>query len=454
MVQRTIDNSPMLTEGVDTFRGKRVLLLQGPVGPFFARLARDLRALDCSVFKVNFHAGDTFFYPRGAVNFKGPLQDWPLFLERLIDRWQIDVVLLYGDCRPVHAMAHAVAQSRGVEVGVFEEGYLRPHHITLERHGVNGHSQVPRHPAHYLQMPDLPDVPVRELGNTYWLMVWWGFWYFTIGGLASLLRPAHVHHRKLTVLEALPWLRSAWRKQRYRWTERRALPELTGRWSGRYFLVPLQVHNDMQIQVHSPFKRVESFIEAVMRSFARSAPADTALVIKHHPMDRGYLSYAGLIARLSRELGLQGRCFYLHDQHLPTLLDHARGAVVVNSTVGLQALRHGVPLKAMGEAIYDIQGLTFRGGLDAFWERAGENRPDPRLLRQFVRYLKHSNQINGSFYRRLPGTGWASGLDWPSAVPVPDIGVSQPVPLASPLAPVGVATGDQGESGLSLPRVA
>ncbi|TNF54140.1 MAG: capsular biosynthesis protein [Burkholderiales bacterium] len=422
----------MLSGGLESFRGKQVLLLQGPVGPFFARLARDLRACGATVHKVNFHAGDALFYPGGTL-FRGSRQEWPAFLEQLLERLRIDIVLLYGDCRPIHAQAHALAHTRGIEVGVFEEGYLRPNHITLERFGVNGYSQIPRDATRYLQMPDLPDVPVREVGNTYWLMVWWGFWYFTIGGLASLLQPEHVHHRKLSVLEALPWLRSVWRKQWYRWTERHLLQELTRRWGKRYFLVPLQVHNDTQIRVHSKFEGVEQFIERVMRSFAGNAPTDTALVIKHHPMDRGYLSYASLIGRLTHELGLQGRCFYLHDQHLPTLLDHARAAVVVNSTVGLQALRHGVPLKAMGEAIYDFQGLTFQGELEAFWNRAHEIRPDKRLLRQFVRYLKLNNQINGSFFRRLPGTGWSCGLDWQRDAEMPEIAVSQPVPLSGPL---------------------
>ena len=40
------------------FCGKRVLLLQGPVGPFFSNLAHDLRHAGAEVLKVNFNAGD------------------------------------------------------------------------------------------------------------------------------------------------------------------------------------------------------------------------------------------------------------------------------------------------------------------------------------------------------------------------------------------------------------
>lgn len=40
------------------FASKRVLLLQGPVGPFFWNLAKDLRSVGATVFKFNFNAGD------------------------------------------------------------------------------------------------------------------------------------------------------------------------------------------------------------------------------------------------------------------------------------------------------------------------------------------------------------------------------------------------------------
>ena len=422
----------MISMGFQSFKGKRVLLLQGPVGPFFAHLAADLTEAGATVHKVNFHAGDVFFYPRNAIAFNRPMAEWPQFFADLLDQLHIDTVLLFGDCRTIHSQAHAVAFSRGLEVGVFEEGYLRPRHITLERHGVNGHSELPRSPLYYLNQPETPDVPEQDVGNTFWPMVWWGFWYFLAGALGRPWFAHYQHHRKLTWLEAWPWLLSAGRKRWYQWQERKALPELLSRWSGRFFIVPLQVHNDAQIKVHSKFDGVPDFIEQTMRSFAAHAPQDTALVIKHHPLDRGYTHYQSAIAQWATALGLQGRCWYVHDQHLPTLLNHARGVVVINSTVGLQALRHGTPTKAVGEAVYNMQGLCFQGTLDDFWVVAPTKKPNAALLRRFVRYLKNVNQINGSFYRQLPGTGFKSGVAWPVrerfSVPA-ELGESVPVAL-------------------------
>ena len=81
----------MLSQGLKTFSGKRVLLLQGPVGPFFARLAHDLREVGATVHKVNFHAGDWCFYRRDAVWFRGPISQWPSFLAEYLDRFAIEL---------------------------------------------------------------------------------------------------------------------------------------------------------------------------------------------------------------------------------------------------------------------------------------------------------------------------------------------------------------------------
>jgi capsular polysaccharide export protein len=98
-------------------------------------------------------------------------------------------------------------------------------------------------------------------------------------------------------------------------------------------------------------------------------------------------------------------------------LHHARGVVVVNSTVGLSALYHNAPLKACGAAIYDMPGLTFAGRLEEFWERAQSINVDRELFRRFRSYLIEHTQLNGSFYKRLNLPGSHTGLVW-SKVPV------------------------------------
>lgn len=401
----------MIGHGIQMFSGKRVLLLQGPVGPFFSRLARDLRNEGAQVYKVNFNAGDWFFYSRGALNYRGTMEGWPAWLTILVRQLEIEVILMFGDCRPVHQAARAIALQQGLEIGVFEEGYIRPDYITLERFGVNAYSRLSRDPEYYRGKP----LPVSEkiaVGNTYWAMVWCGFWYFFSGALGKPWFRHYQHHRPLTLLEALPWARAIWRKYWYRWVERGAQQQLTIQWKNRYFLVPLQVFNDGQIIRHSGFAGIESFIVATLHSFARHGPAETLLVFKHHPMDRGYRDYTKLIRYWAEQAGIGQRVRYLHDQHLPSLLSHARGVVVINSSVGLSALYHGKPTVVCGAALYDMPGLTYQQGLDRFWTMVDQAAPDPALYQYFRDYLIATTQLNGSFYKPLRLPGSFSGLVW------------------------------------------
>jgi capsule polysaccharide modification protein KpsS len=99
----------------------------------------------------------------------------------------------------------------------------------------------------------------------------------------------------------------------------------------------------------------------------------------------------------------------VHDQHLPTLLDHARGTIQINSTVGISSILHGAPVKTSGSALYDMEGLTFQGKLENFWSNQYEIDKD--LNRKFRQYLIENNQINGNFYQRIPAFNNHSGID-------------------------------------------
>jgi len=383
--------------------GRRVLLLQGPIGPYFRRLARQLRAQGAdAVIKVNFNGGDKAFYP-GGIDYRGPMESIADFVEALASREQIDLVMFAGDCRPVHAGIASLCARQGVELRVFEEGYFRPAYITCELGGVNGYSAIPNDPEFYRNLPEQkPVMETMPARGTYWAMVGWTILYYAACVIGWPIFPRYRHHRSLhPVMESLAWVRGSLRKWRYRLSEAAVMPLLTDSLSGRYFIVPLQVHNDAQVQVHSRYRDVLDFVREVLRSFADHAPRDAYLVFKHHPMDRAYRDYGRQIRSLAKTLGVAGRVLYIHDQHLPTVLDHARGAVVINSTVGLAAIHQGVPTKVMGTAFYDFEGLTFQGGLDEFWAEPSNHTPDRGLYITFRRWVIRHTQINDSFYRPI-----------------------------------------------------
>lgn len=392
----------MLLNDIPNYR--RVLLLQGPIGPFFRRLAGFLEQRGTDVFKVNFNAGDALFYPALPRHprvrlFRQTATAWGRYVSQLLGAERIQAIFLFGDCRFYHRVAIRVARRLGIAVYVFEEGYVRPDYITLERDGVNGHSRFLREWATHRGYAASIDVPApRPVGR--WI-IWPTVFYAVLYGLAGALTrwafPHYRHHAEyFSVRHGLRWVYGWLLKPVYALRQRRLLPRLSGPLSKRYFLVPLQVHRDTQVVTHGEFRRVSHFIRHVVASFAREAPSDLHLVLKHHPLDRGFRNHGRLIREAAATLGVADRVHYVHDLHLPTLLRHARGTVVINSTVGLSSLLHGTPVKAHGKAVYNLPGLVHMGSLASFWRN-----PEPidrRLHNQFRRYLIARTQINGNFY--------------------------------------------------------
>jgi capsule polysaccharide modification protein KpsS len=391
--------------------GKRVLLLQGPNGPFFMRFAEDLRERGCTVTKVNFNSGDDLFYWGGdLVRFREPMDRWPAFCRELMRDRRIEVVFVYGDQRPIHRVARRVAGEVGITVYVLEEGYLRPDHVTLEEGGANANSSLPKDPDFYRRAAARlgPLAPPRALGNTFRLHGWITAAHATAFTWFAYRYPNYEHHRDINAYkQAFFWTRAGFRKLVYARRERGMLEKLTRQGAPPFFLVPLQVWCDAQLQ-HSDYATMSDLVEDVTETFARHGRPTDRLVFKHHPHDRGYTNYGGLISDLQRRLGLGDRLVYVHDLHLPTLLKRARGVVTMNSTVGLSALYHGAPVKVLGKAVYDMPELTSQKSLAAFLEDPGS--VDAELVESFMRYLRETNQVNGSFYVRHPGFT-RSGLD-------------------------------------------
>ena len=375
---------------------RRVLLLQGPNGPFFARLRDFLVAAGRQVVKVNFNGGDDLFYREGdIVRFTEPMVAWRSFLRKLLGDRRIDAVVVFGTCRRHHRVAAQVAASMGIAFWAFEEGYVRPDYITLERDGVNAESPMGR-----LAIPDVPRLPdppkPRRFAHSFRNMALYSFGYFAAGMAGVRHYPLYRHHKRFGWHELVRWVKSAWRKGLYHWQERGLRKRLLASDHPHFFLVALQVYNDSQIRVHSPWRHMQDFIEWTIHSFAQRAPADSLLVIKHHPMDRGHTDYTAAIDTCAARFGVEGRVLYIHDAHLPSLLHRCMGLVTVNSTTGLQALFHRVPVIALGRCFYAKPGLTFQGPLDAFWNDPGA--VDMGAFKRFRNYLVRVSQVNSSFY--------------------------------------------------------
>lgn len=380
---------------------RKFLFLQGVATPFFRKLGEAIQENGYEVFRVNFCGGDSWFSPsKNTWRFNANLEHLPIWLEEKYQQHRFTDVVLFGDTRPVHLHALPLLKRLGLNIHVYEEGYFRPDWITLEKNGVNGHSQLLHKELAFWQNPSTEELKIaNHIGKNFLPRAWHDICYRVA---SAAFRPAYPHyqtHRPFKAYrEYLGWTQrmptnKLWREH---WEKIKIQRLIDSKQA--YYLLPLQLDSDSQIRVHSSFTNVQQMMVTVMASFAKFAPVDSALVIKNHPLDTGLLNHCKKVKQVAKTLGISERVLFLETGHLPTLLQNTKGTVLVNSTTGTSALHHGSPTIALGTALFDIPGLTFQEGLDRFWH---EGQPaDQALFSQFRQRVIQETQINGDFYSR------------------------------------------------------
>lgn len=378
---------------------RHFLFLQGMATPFFSRLADAMIAGGERVGRVNFAGGDALYW-RGkpAWRFGGALDELPAFLAELCDRHEVTDFVLFCDAFPVHQRAIALAAERGIRVHVWEEGYVRPHWLTLQRGGTHAAYRLPRDPRWFLEVGRaVPDPGEgRRLDASFARRAVHDAVYHLGGLLNPLVYNGYRTHRPYVApIEYAAW---AYRYAQVPWWRPRDALRATRLIASRhpYFFFPLQLNADVQVTRNSPYGSMHRAIEHVMQSFARHAPPETMLAIKNHPFDTGIPRYRAYVSRVARDLGIRERVRYFETGDANRLVDHSRGVVTVNSTVGFTALQRGKPAKALGRAVYDLPRLGSQAPLDEFWR--DPQPPDSAVCHAFRNVLVYATQVNGGFY--------------------------------------------------------
>lgn len=387
---------------------RKILLLQGPIGAFFQHLSAWLQQGGSVVYKINFQGGDEWDYPKHlgqTFAYTGKVSDFDAYFANFVQEHQIDAVVCHGDTRIYHKIAKTICQQQNISFWAFEEGYYRPFWVTLEKDGVNDFSSLPKDIAFF--QAAVPDFPIKKYQKA--TDIKGGF--FPIAKVAMLhyfamqIRkkqyPNYQHHRETQLWYYIKsWIRALWRKKWYQYKEASIAEKIENGNIQSFFILPLQVSTDSQIHTHSNFSSMQECLLEVMQSFAQHAPKHCQLIVKHHPMDRGFTSYRRVIDRfIAQNPDVFGRIIYVHDITLPTLMRKAIGMVTINSTSGMSAMLHKLPVKVIGRAHYDMQGLTDQQPLSTFWQNPVA--PDMQAVYDFRLYHINYTQLAGSFYHKV-----------------------------------------------------
>ena len=370
---------------------RRLLLLGGPVGPFFTLLARALGRRGWRVERCVFNLGDRLFGLGGAVALT------PDAVDRLLEAPPWDVVVAFGVDRPRHAAMLDRLGPRGVPVLCLEEGYVRPGFVCAEWGGSHARSPLLRPPSRREDHRDAAAVLEPDAGiapaQTQALI---SIVQLNVIKIGERLGFGAWHRDRSVVAEFFRWhvtlARRLWRRRADQ--ARTAALIASGR---RFRVVALQVHDDANLVRNGAGLAQPELIDRIARAFAANAPADERLLFKIHPLDAGHCDYRGMVAAAAARHGVASRVDCVCDVPLGPTVKASVGVVTVNSTSGLSGLHHGVQTDILGHAFYEGPGLARHCDDPALiWTEP--HRPDRQAFNALILRVYREALTPGSFY--------------------------------------------------------
>jgi capsular polysaccharide export protein len=246
---------------------------------------------------------------------------------------------IWGGMRFPETLVIRAAAVHGVPVLRFELGML-PHTRVIDARGVNYENSVPRDPDFYRSLPPAPPLAPATL----------------------LRRPRNPVKAASATVE---------------------LPR-------RYLLVPFQVALDTQILGFSPWiPDMRSLFDVVVEAREKLVQrhpelSDLHLVFKEHPTCP--CEYPDLHDRARTQ-----KILFANDNSTQELIESAEAVLTINSTVGIEGLLLGKKVIVLGQAFYDLEGITrharSREELLEVLESLASWQPDQDLTRRFLNYL-------------------------------------------------------------------
>lgn len=387
---------------------QNILLLQGCAGDFLTQLSNWLKTQRKTVYKINFNGGDEYYYPETIPNtfaFTDKIENFSVFLSAFIEKYHIESIICYSDTRQMHKIAKQISLEKNLHFWTMEEGYFRPFFITVEKDGFNYFSPIPKQADFFLKsLPYLKHQEYKEPQHTpahFWKTRFKSLLYFWHKKKKSGKYPHNQHHRNYKVWDLIRFgIAGEWRRLKFRFYDKSLERKVEQCQISNFYILPLQLFDDAQISVHSDFSSVEEFLMTVLQSFADNAPIDLKLIVKHHPWDLYFKDYTKQIKEFIKcNPQCKGRIFYIHSMPLPVLLRKGQGMIVINSTCGMSALLHLMPVLAFGRVNYNMAGLTDQGSLENFWHNP--TPPNAELVHAFRQYHMNVTQVVGTPFSKV-----------------------------------------------------
>jgi len=247
-------------------------------------------------------------------------------------------ILIWNGGKFRQRVAIEIARIKGIKVYFFENGLL-PNRIVFDGKGINYENSVPRDKEFFQNYQNdlaLPTELIQRVGK---------------------------NSKKFS-------------------GEKEKLPP-------KYIFIPFQVDSDTQIITHSPWLRNMRDFFNTIESIA--SKTDWHFVLKEHPSSNR--NYPDLHTRASKIDNITFANSYLTQE----LIQNSSAVITINSTVGVESLLFHKKVIVLGDAFYNIEGVTYRASdevsLLKIIEEIEEIVIDDTLIDNFLKYLYYDYLI-------------------------------------------------------------
>ncbi len=277
--------------------------------------------------------------PRGLVRFYFKMMAYWAYLRYygVMDR-DYDAIVVWngGKCR--QRVALEIAKEQGMQSFFYENGLL-PNRLVLDRKGINFENSVPRDRAFFEAYHQ--DLPLPQ---------------------SLIPREAKDSKKFQEVSDALPQ---------------------------NYIFVPFQVDSDTQIITNSPWIKNMRELFDIIASMAKQTSYQ--FLLKEHPSSSQ--NYPDLHQRAEGIANLS----FVNGHPTQGLIERSLVVITINSTVGIESLLFGKRVMVLGDAFYDIEGIT-KGIKDQKFllktlHQLDQWKFEEALVQNFLKYLYYDYLI-------------------------------------------------------------
>ncbi|MFL9924561.1 capsular biosynthesis protein [Herbaspirillum lusitanum] len=295
----------------------------------------------------------------GMVNFMqlkhgGSLQEWHArvnavarYVHRFMQAEQPDAFVLWNGQDHIGQVISVLCRAKNIPVVYMENGYFS-NTLQADPQGVNAAASLAQ--LNYEEIMSLAQaVPTSAAGHDSAPE----FAFQPLSRSESALI-ALAHRTNKNYYSTYPEQRGtsrlkSWRIKRYRNT----IPNDAAQLPEHFAFVPFQVHDDTQVLLNSRLVHsVEEFFKTVHAAIRRTCGPDYPIIVKEHPEDLGRYDYEPLRKQFPDVI-------WFRKFDIETLLDRADMVCVINSSVGLQAVRRKKPTVVLGESFYSKPEIAF-----------------------------------------------------------------------------------------------